>query len=64
MIFCNQCSYMRTVGGGMGCVGHHCKANPISRHDFAHRWKQEEDCEVKNRNNDCIDFKHKRRWVI
>ena len=60
MIFCNECNYMRTAKCAIGCFGTHCKANPIPQHDFAHCWKQEEDCKVKNRNNNCLDFKYKR----
>lgn len=63
MIFCKYCENMRVIDCG-GDVGYHCKINTILMHNFMKRWQRREQCEVKNRNNDCVDFKSKRRLKI
>jgi len=63
MVFCSDCKHMKTVECCMGCVGYHCKSKPISKHDSIHSWKQQEDCGVKNRNNDCGEFAGTRKHI-
>ena len=60
-VFCGKCKHRRFVECAMGCTGNHCKSNPIPKYDSIHRWKQEEDCSVKNRNNDCREYESKKR---
>ena len=60
-VFCGKCKHRRFVECAMGCTGNHCKSNPISKYDSIHRWKQEEDCSVKNRNNDCKEYELKKQ---
>jgi len=45
----------------MGCFGYVCKKNPKPVITYIHSYKQKEQCEVKNKNNDCSDFEKKRR---
>lgn len=56
VVFCVGCRNKKFVEAAMGCCGHVCKANPIPEHDSFHPWKRREQCEVKNRNNNCVDF--------
>jgi len=61
MIFCKDCKHRKFIDLG-GCTGNHCKSNPIPQHDPIHSWKQNEDCTIKNRNNDCAEFEGTRRY--
>lgn len=61
LIFCKDCCHMKFIECAMGCHGYFCKSNPIPQHNSIHSWKQREDCTVKNRNNNCVDFKGKWR---
>ncbi len=60
-VFCGPCRFRKFIECAMGCCGNHCKSNPIPQHDAIHAWKRNEDCEVKNRNNDCAEFCGKRK---
>ena len=62
MIFRNDCEHMKTIDCG-GDVGYHCKPKPISKHDFMHSWKHREDCSIKNRNNNCVEFVGTRKHI-
>lgn len=62
MIFCGGCRNKKKVECAMGCVGWHCKSKPIPKYDAIHSWKYQEDCEVKNRNNDCDEFIGTRKY--
>ena len=59
-IFCGKCKHRRYIECAMG-EGNHCKLNPIPMFDSIHQWKQEADCPVKNRNNDCREYERKKR---
>ncbi|KKM06638.1 hypothetical protein LCGC14_1741960 [marine sediment metagenome] len=62
-VFCGKCKHRKFVECAMGCCGNHCKSNPIPKHDSIHTWLQKEDCEVKNRNNDCKEYELKKRLL-
>ncbi len=46
----------------MGRSGYYCKSNPVSEYNAIHSWKQCEVCEIKNCNNNCVEFSGKWRW--
>lgn len=59
LVFCGKCKYKRLVEAAMGCFGYLCKKNPRTIITSFHSYEQEEQCEVKNANNDCPDFEKK-----
>jgi len=61
LVFCGKCKHKKYLEAAMGCFGYVCKKNPKPVITYIHSYKQKEQCEVKNKNNDCSDFEKKRR---
>ncbi len=57
LVFCDKCKHKKFVEAAMGCCSYMCKSNPKHLHGYLREFTQMDECELKNTNNDCTEFK-------
>ncbi|MCK5609096.1 hypothetical protein KAR91_44890 [Candidatus Pacearchaeota archaeon] len=56
LVFCGDCENLKHIRGDCGYPIYGCNSNPIPQRNAIYMWDQCADCEVKNKNNDCLEF--------
>lgn len=60
-IYCCSCKHKKYWELG-SYDGYECKANPTPTDSYFSRYSKREECEDKNRLNDCPDYEVERSW--
>jgi hypothetical protein len=59
-IYCGDCKNIKTLEDGWGGVHYRCKAEKTLEWDAIHKWWRLSECEKRNKDNNCSDYK--RKW--